>query len=156
MIPTPVLLVLAVLFWLRTVAEDSSADAEEVADHDAIDELKRSIFGLSADEISTRFGEIKARSTTPPRQDKIDHFVVLMMENHATDHFLGCMDLPGLDGIRGGHSFPIDPADPTKGVVNVTCGTSPYVCSGAPGYQVGWPRIERATLPTHCRLLPLN
>ena len=44
-----------------------------------------------------RFGEIKPKRKAPPRQNKIDHLVVLYMENHASDNFFGCMDLPGYD-----------------------------------------------------------
>lgn len=68
---------------------------------------------------------------------KIDHFVVLLMENHAADNYFGCMDLPGFDGIRGGHTVPVDPYDLSRGVVNITCGgdAAKYVCSSAPGYD---------------------
>lgn len=59
------------------------------------------------------------------RQDKIDHFVVLYMENHAASHFFGCMDLPGFDGIVG-HKV---------GSVEMTCGTADYVCASAPSYD---------------------
>lgn len=58
------------------------------------------------------------------------------MENHAFDHMLGCMDLPGADGIPpGGRLVPIDPNDASKGFVNVSCGTSSYVCKNGPGYS---------------------
>ena len=55
------------------------------------------------------------------------------MENHAADHFFGCMDLPGFDGIRG-HRVPVDPTDASKGFINITCGAAPYVCSKGPAY----------------------
>ena len=55
------------------------------------------------------------------------------MENHAADNFFGCMDLPGFDGIRG-HRIPADPADPSKGFINITCGAAPYVCTQGPSY----------------------
>ena len=137
----PLLFTLASIALARTDDDDGDGSRGAATDqhdqHSAIDRLKRDIFSLSADEISQRFGNIKARSQTPAHQQKIDHFVVLYMENHATDHFLGCMDLPGFDGIAGGHTIPIDPDDPTKGVVNVSCGTSPYVCTdGAPDYSL--------------------
>ena len=46
----------------------------------------------------------------PERQRKIDHLVVLYMENHAADSFFGCMKLPGFDGIVN-HSIPKDPEE---------------------------------------------
>ena len=83
-----------------------------------------------------RFGRIEPVMPTPQKQDKIDHFVVLYMENHAADNYFGCMGLPGFDGIEKGHSIPVDPNDPSKGVVNVTCdGSAPYVCRSGPGYD---------------------
>eukprot|EP01062_Namystynia_karyoxenos_P007990 TRINITY_DN12818_c0_g1_i2.p1 TRINITY_DN12818_c0_g1~~TRINITY_DN12818_c0_g1_i2.p1 ORF type:complete len:503 (+),score=164.62 TRINITY_DN12818_c0_g1_i2:160-1668(+) len=64
------------------------------------------------------------------------------MENHAFDNMLGCMDLPGADGIPPeGRLIPVDPADPSKGNVNVTCGTAPYVCTGGPGYDTFEPKF---------------
>ena len=85
----------------------------------------------TASSIRTHIG-----SRPPPRQQKIDHFVVLFMENRAFDHLIGCMDLPGIDGIPPeGLLIPRDPTNLTKGFANVSCGTSPYVCSGSPGYS---------------------
>ena len=52
------------------------------------------------------------------------------MENHAADHFFGCMDLPGFDGIIG-HTIP----KPGGGTVEVTCGKADYVCKLGPGYS---------------------
>ena len=65
----------------------------------------------------------------PNGQPKIKHFVVMLMENRATDHFFGCMageGVIGLDGINGSHSIPIDPNNASAGEVNVTCGTAKY------------------------------
>lgn len=101
----------------------------------AIADLKANIHKLKDDEIKARFEKIRSLRGEPlERQDKIDHFVVLLMENHAADMFFGCMDLPGFDGIKG-HKIPKDPSDLSKGFVNVTCGEAPYVCSGGPGYS---------------------
>ena len=45
-------------------------------------------------------------------------------------------DKPGVDGIpTGGRLIPIDPNDPSKGSVNVTCGTATHVCHGGGGYS---------------------
>ena len=75
----------------------------------------------------------------PPRgQDKIEHFVVLFMENRGFDNLLGCMlgDTPGVDGIpSGGRQIPVDSDDPTKGTVNISCGTAKYVCTGGIDYD---------------------
>lgn len=76
----------------------------------------------------------------PPRQDKIDHVVVLYMENHAADSFFGCMDLPGFDGIRG-HSIPKDPEDLSKGEIQITCGNASYVCQKGPSYDTFAPKF---------------
>ena len=48
---------------------------------------------------------------------------------------IGCMGLPGFDGVDKGHSLPRDPRDPSKGTFEVTCGTAHYKCSGGPGYD---------------------
>lgn len=84
----------------------------------------------TAEEAKDRFGRITASGPPPPRQQKIDHFVMLYMENHAADHFFGCMDLPGYDGIKG-HKIP----KPTGGHIEVTCGHSDYVCKSGPSYD---------------------
>ena len=73
-----------------------------------------------------------AGGMAPP---SILHFVVLLLENHAADNLFGCMGLEGFDGIRAGHTLPVDPDDPSKGVVHVSCGSAPYVCTNAPGYD---------------------
>ena len=85
-------------------------------------------------------------SNPPPRQQKIDHLVVLYMENHAADNFFGCMDLPGFEGIKG-HAIPKDPADPSKGEIQITCGEAPYVCSKAPSYDTFAPKFGKSGNP---------
>lgn len=73
-------------------------------------------------------------STT--HQHKIEHFIVLLKENRPFDHIIGCMDLPGADSaatMTRNRTLLIDPSDPSKGSVNVTCGTANYVCKGGPG-----------------------
>lgn len=120
-----------VLAWPS--ARGELADAVRRAD---IERLKREIHTLHPAEAAARMAAIRHLEQPPPRQSKIDHFVVLYMENHAFDHFLGCMDLPGADGIpRSGRLIPKDPNDPSKGHVNVTCGTAQNVCSHGPGYD---------------------
>ena len=78
-------------------------------------ELKDVIHTLTPDEAKARFNALPVRDEPPPHQSKIEHFVVLYMENHAFDAMLGCMGLPGADGIPPeGHLIPVDPADKTK------------------------------------------
>ena len=89
---------------------------------------------------------MKPTRPTPPRQKKIDHFVVLYMENHAADNFFGCMDLPGFDGAKG-HTLPKDPSDPSKGSFEITCGDAPYVCSGGPGYDTYAGKFKKPAQP---------
>jgi len=72
----------------------------------------------------------------PPHQRKIEHFIVLLKENRAFDHIAGCMDLPGADSgatMKRNRSLPVDPKDPSKGFINVTCGSAKYVCNPGPG-----------------------
>lgn len=81
----------------------------------------------------------KAATSAPPHQDKIDHMVVLFMENHAFDNYFGCnADLlsRGAD-VAIGHQIPADPTNASStSSVNFTCGTSyGYVCQGGPGYD---------------------
>ena len=42
-----------------------------------IEELKNTIHLLPADEANRRFAALRRRTSPPPRQDQIDHFVVL-------------------------------------------------------------------------------
>jgi phospholipase C len=68
-------------------------------------------------------------------QSKIEHFVVLLKENRPFDHIVGCMDLPGADSaatMTRNRTLQVDPSDPSKGSVNVTCGTANYVCEAGP------------------------
>ena len=104
-----------------------------------IERLKDEIHLLGPAAAASRLQEISLASP-PPRQNKVDHMVVLFMENRPLDHFFGCMDLPGLDGIpAGGRLIPRHPAYPgsnaSAGVINVTCGTANYVCDKPPAYS---------------------
>src|SRR4030042_4610619 len=51
----------------------------------------------------------------PKAKTPIEHFVVLMQENHSFDNYFGTY--PGADGIPPGTCMPLDPADPTQGCV---------------------------------------
>ena len=56
---------------------------------DDFNDLKREIPTLADHEIQKRLKALRAQNlAAPPRphQDKIDHFVVLLMENHAADN----------------------------------------------------------------------
>jgi len=97
-------------------------------------DLKSNVLPYLPKDVVDRADASTPLTNPPPRQQKINHFVMLYMENHAADNYFGCMDLPGFDGIKG-HTVPKDPSDPSKGVVNITCGAAPYVCKGGPSYD---------------------
>ena len=102
-------------------------------------ELKVRLSRMTAAQIIDEVGEIKPLGPPPPRQSKIEHFVVLFMENRAFDHMLGCMDLPGLDGIPAeGRQIPVDPRNKSAGFVNVSCGTAKYICNGTRDVGAAW------------------
>ena len=140
--PGPVMMRLASVASVAAVAAvaaavpSGSSEAERLAE---IFELRDTIHTLPAAEQQRRFAALKRRVLPPDRQDSIDHFVVLYMENQAMLRTLGCMtdELPGLDGLskKDGMYLPIDPKNKSKGFVNVTCGTGVYVCDKGPGFS---------------------
>lgn len=69
-------------------------------------------------------------SGTAPPPPKVEHFVVLFMENRPFDHIFGCAtaELKGIDGLTGREFNWRDPNDHSKGRVYATCGDAPYVC----------------------------
>ena len=64
-------------------------------------------------------GASSAKASEPEQAPKpktpIEHFVVLMQENHSFDNYFGTY--PGADGIPPGTCMPLNPADPTQGCV---------------------------------------
>ena len=128
---------------LSRAARDDRDDGDDGDDGDddeaweaKLNRLKSDIMSLTPAEVRARFGAIRPKREAPPRQQKVDHFVVLYMENHAADQVFGCMDLPGFDGIpASGHHIPKFPDHPELGVVNVSCGTADYVCKSGPTYD---------------------
>jgi len=70
------------------------------------------------------------------KNEKIEHFVVLFMENRTPDHIWACDDLPTGDFVKDGHFLPIDPADPSKGGATLKCGSATYVCPKGPGFDM--------------------
>ena len=115
---------------------DDGDAGEDEAWEAKMNKLKSEIMSLSPGEVRARFGSIRPKREAPPRQHKVDHLIVLYMENHAADQVFGCMDLPGFDGIPAeGHQIPKVPDDPALGVVNVSCGTADYVCKSGPTYD---------------------
>ena len=74
--------------------------------------------------------------------DKIEHFVVLMMENRTPDHFFACMGLPKGDWVKEGHVIPMDPKDPSKGGATIKCGEAEYACKSGPGYDMFAGKVE--------------
>ena len=102
--------------------------------HGRIMELKDTIHTLSFEEAHARLEEIHLQvGPPPPHQDRIDHFVVLLMENHAADNIFGCMERPGFDGVnpKTGHIIPAG-----KKNVTATCGSANRVCAKGPGYDL--------------------
>eukprot|EP00931_Biecheleriopsis_adriatica_P121075 TRINITY_DN96156_c0_g1_i1.p1 TRINITY_DN96156_c0_g1~~TRINITY_DN96156_c0_g1_i1.p1 ORF type:complete len:586 (+),score=45.27 TRINITY_DN96156_c0_g1_i1:99-1856(+) len=118
--------------WLSLVLNILSSDARINVAH--LDQLKADVLRYLPEETAQRISASMPYASPPPRQNKIDHFVVLYMENHAADNYFGCMDLPGFDGIKG-HSVPKNPDYPSEGIINITCGLAPYVCKSGPGYD---------------------
>ena len=107
----------------------------------AIQRLKAELHTLTPEETARRFEDIWARymlESPPPRpQQKIDHFVVLLMENRGADHMFGCFGLDGFDGLPpGGQPLLRDGNNPARGTgATVTCGTAEYVCDESPGFS---------------------
>ena len=94
--------------------------------------LRDSIHRLPAGEAARRFAALPRRSAPPPRQDEIDHFVVLYMENQAMNRMFGCLEKEGLEGVR--QMPPLHRPDGT--LVNVSCGTGKYVCTKGGGFSL--------------------
>ena len=119
--------------------DDGGDDDHDSERHRAA--IEAAIFRMTSEEAIAAFGEIKPQFPTPRRQDKVDHFVVLYMENHSADHLFGCMGLKDpqtgdtFDGIPpGGHKVPILGSS-ILGSVNISCGTANYVCKNGPTYD---------------------
>jgi phospholipase C len=55
----------------------------------------------------------------PFNDSRIEHFVVLMLENRSFDHMLGFCNIPGVDGLTGSEFNP-DPTNPAGPVVKVS------------------------------------
>ena len=125
--------------WLLSAVCAGASATSERERLAAIEELKNTIHTLPADEAQRRWNLLEKRAEAPPRQDAIDHFVVLYMENQAMLRTLGCMadELPGLDGISQKHGMflPKDPKNKSAGFVNISCGTGVYVCDSGPGFS---------------------
>ena len=93
----------AVAMSMMTMARPvCSAHSPEI-----LQRLKAELHTLSTAEADARIAAL-GPSPAPPHQDKIDHFIVLFMENQASDVFTGCMDKPGIDSIRNA-TIPKDP-----------------------------------------------
>ena len=100
----------------------------------AIRTLRDEVHALSPKEAGARIASLASSvGPPPPRQNKIAHFVVLFMENQATDVFAGCMERPGLDNIRNA-TIPKDPTKPSGGNYTFKCHKE-YICSEGPTYD---------------------
>ena len=132
----------------------SSADAAPAGRAALHKRLKHELIGRTFAEAKELFarggapigvhGEHDAAAKFP--QDKIEHMVVLFVENRAADHIFGCMlgDHPEFDGIKtrpNGEHWQMMPAAPGAGaecaqgvkcpLVNLSCGTAHLVCKGS-------------------------
>ena len=111
--------------------------------------LKRDAQHLDEGEMRKRLKRLRqirlskaSQRSNVHEEDKVDHVVVLLMENRAFDHMMGCIDIPGIDGVPpGGHVIPVDPTDPSKGNATIKCGTAKHICSGGPGYNMFSPKF---------------
>ena len=127
----------SITFAFVALACCTPVSADDDAATRAFDKLKNEIHTLSASEAKARLLEL--RQMTPPRvrQTKIEHFVVLLMENHAFDNMLGCFDLPGIDGIPPeGLVIEKSRGNASAGTVTLKCGTAGYICPKGPGYSL--------------------
>lgn len=108
-----------------------------LADDERAEQYTSKVLGMSDEEIYTAFGHPKQPLySTPSRQSKIDHFVVLFMENRAAAHMFGCMDLPGFDSVIN-HTLP----DGQGGNFRIQCGTADYACESGPSYSTFDPKF---------------
>ena len=57
----------------------------------AFEKLKNTLHTMSPAEADAALTAFPRPSQPPPRQSKIDHFIVLFMENRSPDHVFGCM-----------------------------------------------------------------
>ena len=89
----------------RPLVKNDDDDQDDPADlMKLFEQLKTELHTLSEDEVAERFSQFRrvrrgrdGGHGPPPRQQKIDHLVVLFMENRGADHIFGCMlgDQPG-------------------------------------------------------------
>lgn len=90
------MLLLATVLPVIFAKSEPKSEQQRVA---AAHALRDTIHRLPAAQAAAAFAALERRTEPPPRQDKIDHFVVLYMENQAMLRTMGCQDLPGLDGV---------------------------------------------------------
>eukprot|EP01052_Picozoa_sp_SAG31_P030365 SAG31_NODE_3109_length_4665_cov_2.150022_3_plen_204_part_00 len=84
---------------------------------------------MIAEQVTATLDKLRLHQP-PPRQRKIDHVVVVMLENRAFDHVLGCMaaNKPGVDGIpASGRTLKTI----NGSAINLSCGTAQYICTDA-------------------------
>ncbi len=71
--------------------------------------VRRFSYILSALVITLTFSSTGARAQTSQPNTPIEHFIVLMQENHTFDNYFGTY--PGAEGIPDGTCMPVDPYD---------------------------------------------
>jgi phospholipase C len=71
--------------------------------------------------------------------DRVDHIVVLMLENRSFDHMLGYLkpEQPRVDGLRGDETIPSAPGDPASHPVRVSATALPENPGPDPGHELG-------------------
>ena len=76
-------------------------------------QLRRFSFVLSVLVITLLFSSTNVQAGTTRQDTKpntpIEHFIVLMQENHTFDNYFGTY--PGAEGIPAGTCIPVDPFD---------------------------------------------
>src|SRR6266496_2446556 len=75
--------------------------------------FRRVSYILSVLVLTLLFSNTSARADAPGKKSApntpIQHFIVLMQENHTFDNYFGTY--PGADGIPAGICMPVDPFD---------------------------------------------
>lgn len=79
-------------------------------------QLRKFVFVASLLAVALVLPNARAKADVPSQENKantpIEHFIVLMQENHTFDNYFGTY--PGVDGIPEGTCIPLDPFDKTN------------------------------------------
>jgi len=128
-------------------------ETEGCGGFDTTGALKTAACGASRDVARKSDLYVLADEAAPPPRPsdaRIDHVVILLMENRAADHLLGCLmgTDKGFDGIPPeGRQIPVDPRNASRGNVTVSCGTAKYICAHGGSYNLFEPKFCPTTKP---------